>query len=250
MSRTVFGLPVRLAVLVAGCLFFAVPGSWAQIEIDEPPTPASSSAENDEHFDWGPALAQSGFLLGIQHSLRMFQEKTRVLLGGPFWQDYLDALHGLHGWDDHNPWITNYLGHPMMGSIAGFIQVQNDPRGRTLEWDPHNRAYWNSRLKGFGWATGYSTIYELSPIGEAGIGNVGKTPGTMAFVDLVVTPLGGFGLMLLEDYIDARVIRKMEAGKSPGTVRFLRVLMNPDRAIANMMRLKRPSHRDTRPPPR
>ena len=179
----------------------------------------------------------------------MAQEKTRDHLGGPFWDDYLEAISGLHGWDDGNPWTTNYLGHPVMGATTAFIQIQNDPRGRTLEWGPHSRRYWASRLKGLAWSAGYSTMYELSPIGEAGIGNVGAVHGTMAWVDLVVTPLAGFGLVLLEDWVDARYIKKIEEGKSAGTARFLRVLMNPDRGLANMMRLKRPSHRDTRPAP-
>jgi hypothetical protein len=92
-------------------------------------------------------------------------------------------------------------------------------------------------------------MFELSPIGEAGIGNVGANRGTMAFVDLVITPLGGFGLVLLEDWVDARFIERMERGKSTNTTRFYRVLMNPNRALANMLRFERPSHRDSRPEP-
>lgn len=237
---------MRSLALSAGCLLLSSAIALAQTVTAEPPASPSAS---DESFHWGPALAQSGFLLGFQHSLRMLQEKTRDHLGGPFWHDYIDSIEGLHGWDDGNPWPTNYLAHPMMGAVTGFIQVQNDTRGKVLEWDPHNRQYWTSRLKGMAWATGYSTAYELSPIGEAGIGNVGQDRGTMGYVDLVITPLAGFGLMVLEDYIDARVIKKVEQGKSPFKARFLRVLMNPDRGLANMMRLRRPSSRDTRPTP-
>lgn len=238
----------RLAVS-AGCLLFGACPAWAQNEASNPPAaPISSISDSDQGFHWGPALAESGLLLAIQHSLRMVQEKTRDHLGGPFWHDYVDAISGLHGWDDGNPAVTNYIGHPMMGAVTGFIQVQNDPRGKALEWDPHSRRYWTSRLKALGWAAGYSTVFELSPIGEAGIGNVGSDRGTMGYVDLVVTPLGGFGLLLLEDYLDARVIKRIEQGKSPGTARVLRVIINPDRSVANLLRFKRPSHRDTRPP--
>jgi hypothetical protein len=56
------------------------------------------------------------------------------------------------------------------------------------------------------WAYVCSTEFELGPIGEASIGNVGKRPPTMAVVDLVVTPIGGFASIVLEDYIDKRFI--------------------------------------------
>jgi hypothetical protein len=200
----------------------------------------------DRSFQWLGALGQSTLLLGTQHALRMVQRKTRDHLGGPFWADYSDSLSGLQGWSDGNPVMTNYVAHPMMGAIAGFIQIQNDPIGRGLVWNPDNPEYWKSRFKALGWATLYSTSFELAPWGEAGIGNVGKDHGTMGYVDLVITPLTGFGLILLEDYLDRKVIERIERGKSPGTARVLRVLLNPDRGIANLMRFKRPSFRDTR----
>lgn len=77
-------------------------------------------------------------------------------------RDYLTSVSGLSGWNDGNPVITNYVGHPMMGAITGFIQVQNDPRGITLEWNARNPKYWKSRFKALGWATLYSTSYERS----------------------------------------------------------------------------------------
>jgi hypothetical protein len=212
---------------------------------ESPPVPSSDEAVSST-FHWKGALAQSALLLGTQHALRMVQKKTRDHLGGPFWSDYMDSLEGLHGWNDGNPIVTNYGGHPMMGAIAGFIQIQNDPRGMSLEWDPQNPAYWKSRFKALGWAALYSTGYELAPWGEAGIGNVGRDRGTMGFIDLVITPLGGFGMILLEDYLDKKVITNLERGKSPATARVLRVLLNPQRSVANMMRIERPSYRDRR----
>lgn len=254
--------------LFAGCLAWAASACWApapapatrpaSIEgLAYPPDrlragsdPSSQVSSVDLSFHWTGALGQSALFLGTQHALRMLQQKTRDNLGGPFWPDYLDSVAGLHGWNDGNPVLTNYGGHPMMGAIAGFIQIQNDPRGRALVWNPDNPEYWKSRLKALGWSAMYSTSYELAPWGEAGIGNVGQTPGTMAYVDLVITPLAGFGVLLIEDYLDRKVIEKIEQGKGTGTARVLRVLLNPDRGIANMMRFKRPSYRDTREIPR
>jgi hypothetical protein len=180
----------------------------------------------------------------------MVQDKTRAHLDGPFWDDYLHSLHGLQGWDDGNPATTNYAGHPLMGAVTGFIWIQNDPGGRSVGWSPRRRDYWTSRMKGMAWSAVYSTTFELAPWGEAGIGNVGYDPGTMAFVDLIVTPLGGFGLMVLEDYLDATLIRKIERGGSGMRTRVFRVLLNPSRSLANMMAFKRPSYRDRALPAR
>ena len=198
-------------------------------------------------FNWRGAFAQSGLLLAAQNSLRMLQQKTRAELGGPFWADYVKSVRGLHGWSDGNPIVTNYVGHPMMGAISGFVQVQNDPRGATLAWEPANSAYWKSRFKALGWSAAYSTAFELAPVGEAGIGNVGLHPGTMAYVDLVVTPLAGFGMLLLEDYLDRAVISKLERNGVTKKARVVRVLLNPQRSLANVLRFELPSHRDSRP---
>jgi hypothetical protein len=197
-------------------------------------------------FNWSGALKQSGLLLGIQHSLRMLQEKTRNRLDGKWWDDYMTSVEGLQGWNDGNPIITNYVGHPIMGAVTGYIQIQNDPLGARLEWAPHDSNYWKSRMKAMGWTALYSTQYELGPLGEAMIGNVGFNRGTMGYVDLVVTPAGGLGMILLEDWLDKRVVEKLERGKGERQARFLRVVLNPQRSIANLLRFKRPSHRDTR----
>ena len=224
----------------------ATPPTWAQTE------PVVAQQEHTvvepatEGFNWTGALVQSGLLLGVQHSLRMVQGKTREKLGGPFWRDYVESVKGLEGWDDRNPVATNYLGHPLLGGITGFIQIQNDPRGMSLEWSPGEPEYWKSRSKALAWAAAYSTSFELAPWGEAGIGNVGYDPNTMAWVDLVITPLAGFGWILMEDYLDKAVIRRLEAQGVTTKARIMRVVLNPGRSVANLMRFKRPSHRDTR----
>ena len=231
-----FHLPILAAVI---CVSHPVAPACA---------PASApivAARADDSIVWTRVFGQSGLLLGVQNALRMSQEKTRAHLDGPFWHDYVESVKGLHGWQDGNSRITNYMGHPLMGATTGFVVVQNDPKGRALEWAPHNADYWASRLKGMAWAAVYSTSFELAPWGEAGIGNVGQDRGTMAFVDLVVTPLGGFGWMILEDYLDARVIRPLEPHIG-GWRRVVRVILNPGRSVANMLQFERPSYRATR----
>lgn len=198
-------------------------------------------------FDWQAASNQSLFFLGIEHGVRMNQRKTRAELGGHFWEDYRNAVSGLGGWGDTDAWFTNYVGHTMQGAVSGFIQIQNDPRGMQLEFGD-GAEYWRSRTKALGWAALYSTQFELGLISEASIGNVGKKRGTMGFVDLVMTPTAGLGLLVVEDMIDKKWIERMEE-TNPGRLgkrRFYRMVLNPQRTFANLLRLKKPWHRDTR----
>lgn len=202
----------------------------------------------EEGFDWSGALAQSGFFFGIQHGSRFAQKKMRRELGGPFFADYFESVSNIRTWSDEDGILTNYVGHPMMGAIAGYIQVHNDPKGRRLEF-ANTAGYWKSRLKALAWSAAYSTQFEIGPfVSEAALGNVGLHPPTMAWVDLVMTPFGGFGLMVLEDWVDRRWIANLERGGG-FKARFFRVVLNPSRAVANLMRLKRPSYRDYRPLP-
>ena len=210
--------------------------------------PAWPQQQNDDAFQWKPALLHSALFLGVQHSLRPLQAKTRREFRGPFLRDYLDSASSVRTWGDGDGVLTNYVGHPMIGAVAGYIQIFNDPRGRDLTFQPQAASYWRSRLKALAWSAAYSTQFELGPVSEASLGNVGRRPGTMGFVDLVVTPLGGFGLILTEDYIDNKFIERWERGTSSVAMRkFYRIFFNPNRALANLLRLKRPSHRDTRP---
>lgn len=235
-------------MLFGALLLTLFPACLAQTADQPPRQPASSSAAKGaaEGFHWKPALLQSGLFLGVQHAGRMLQNKTRRELGGPFFSDYFTSVSNIHTWSDQDGIPTNYLGHPMMGAITGYIQVFNDPAGQNLEFDLKSKPYWKSRLKAMGWAAAYSTQYEIGPLSEASIGNVGKRPPTMAVVDLVMTPVGGLAMILAEDALDKHLISRWERGGG-AKARVLRVLLNPSRSVSNVLRWKRPSYRDNRP---
>ena len=124
-------------------------------------------------FDWQNAASQSLFFLGMEHGFRLTQAKTRHELKGPFFPDWKESVAGVQGWGDGDTVFTNYIAHPMQGGVAGFIQIQNDAHGRSAEFS-RSKTYWNSRLRALGWAALYSTQFELGPISEATIGNVGN----------------------------------------------------------------------------
>jgi hypothetical protein len=66
---------------------------------------------------------------------------TRVSLGGSFFGGYAAAVGNLDGWGDGDPFLINYVGHPMQGAISGNIWIHNDPRYRRAEIGK-NRHYW------------------------------------------------------------------------------------------------------------
>ena len=196
-------------------------------------------------FRWKSALEQSLLLLSIQHGYAMTQPKTRRELRGPFLKDYFRSVGNLQGWDDGGRFFTNYVAHPLQGAAVGFIQVQNDPRGIRQQFG-RSRAYWRSRLKALAWSAANSTQFELGPISQASLGNVGKAR-KLTYVDLVVTPTVGTALLVGEDALDRFVVRRIEAASGNLYLRVAaRMLLNPARSCANLLRFRKPWHRDTR----
>ena len=203
--------------------------------------------ESDQSFNWSAAIKQSLIFLGVQHGYAMTQPKTRQDLKGSFIKDYVRSVKSLHGWEDGGRFFTNYVAHPMQGSLLGFIQIQNDPKGMNLSFD-NSKAYWRSRLRALAWSAAWSTQFEIGPISQASIGNVGLH-GKQTYVDLVVTPIGGFGWIVLEDFVDKNIIYLIERRSSGNFYIKItsRTFLNPSRSAANLLRFKKPWHRDNRP---
>jgi hypothetical protein len=203
--------------------------------------------------DWNRVMRDSSMFLAVQHGFRLGQQPfTRRELKGKFWPDYVESVQGLRRWRDGDSGFINYFGHPMQGGVTNFIVTQNDPRGRKLEFDPKNPEYWRSRLRATGFTAVYSTQFELGPVSEASIGNVGgrNFPNSLGYVDLVITPASGMVFQVAEDIVDKYFIKWVE---SKTTIRPIVILtrgfFNPTRTFANAMRFRWPWHRETRPSP-
>ncbi len=199
--------------------------------------------------NWEGVLLQSATFLAIEQGYRLAtQPGTRNALKGKFFDDWFTSVKATHGWGDGDDFLTNYIGHPMQGSVAANIFVQNDPNGRNqvFNW---TSPYWNSRLKATAWSALYSTQFELGPISEATIGNVGYPGHSLSgAVDLVVTPLAGLGWQVGEDALDKYLVVRIETWTQNRFLLLLaRSFLNPTRAFANMMRMEAPWARDTRP---
>jgi hypothetical protein len=221
--------------------------------------PVIAAARPHPGFQWGSALRQSLQLLAFQQGLMLATDKwSRYSVSrGKFFHDYAAAVRGgLRQWDDGDPFLDNYIGHPLQGAVTGFIQVQNDPQGRLLTIGK-SKAYWKSRLKAMGWTALYSTQFEIGPISESSIQNLGgfsyrncdTCPLTRGagWVDIVVTPTLGTAWMVAEDALDQYVVRRIEGKLGRGKwSNFFRSVLNPGRVAANALRLKAPWYRDNR----
>jgi hypothetical protein len=194
-----------------------------------PPNPPSSEPE---HFDWSAAAKETFSLLAIQHSFRLTQQKTRSELGGRFFGDWFDSVKNFQGWSDGDSFSTQYIGHPMQGAWAGYIQIENNPAGKKLEFN--SSEYWQSRLKALGFAALYEIQWHLGPISEASIGHVGKKDGTLGASEFVTSPTGGFGIIVGEDWLDRHFIERWEEGThSLAKRRLYRTVLNPQRTFIN-----------------
>jgi hypothetical protein len=220
-----------------------------------------------EGYNWSGLIAQSLFFNLIENGVRVASdEQIRTLLATkPFWHDYVASLRqfNMRRWNDGDDFLVNYVGHPMQGAVSGFIEIQNDPTGREQEISA-THAYWMSRFRAFLWATAYSTHSEISPLGEAGIGNEGgwtyplpchthctkpagytKYTNNTGWVDFIITPTVGSLWLVAEDTLDRFVSDRVQGGnRSRILPKILRGSLNPSRTMANAMRLKAPWYRD------
>lgn len=214
-------------------------------------TEAPAQTPTAEKFHWKGAIGQSLVFLGFQHSMRLVQEKTTREFKGPFFRDWGSSVKGLKGWEDGDNFFTNYIAHPFQGSVTGRIFINNSDIAKKQEIS-FKKAYWESRFKALAWSAVWSTQFELGLLGEAAIGNVGKTrkngKTTMGYVDLVITPTAGTGLVILEDLVDRYLLKNFIEPRVQTKMvrRILRFLFTPTTGFANMLRWRVPWYRDTR----
>ncbi|HSY36414.1 MAG TPA: hypothetical protein VK814_11740 [Acidobacteriaceae bacterium] len=224
-----------------------------------------------EHYQWRGLIWQSVEFNIVENGFRISSDSVMrdTLAHRPFWHDWLASTKqfNMRRWNDGDDFIVNYVGHPMQGAVATYIEIQNSPTDRRLQWgDP---GYGKSRFKGFLWSVVYSTHSEISPAGEAGIGNEGgftypqnclyqsfdwptgicnpgkKSTNNTGWVDFIITPTVGMVWVTAEDVIDRYVTRPMVL-RHPD--RFwplvVRSGLSPSRSFANMLRWKVPWYRD------
>jgi hypothetical protein len=203
-------------------------------------------SHEDTRFHWGPAIGESLLYTGIMHTFDITtQAGTRDSLNGHWFQHYTQSVSELRGWSDSDTFMAPYVGHPLEGSIFGYIERQNDPKYRLVQWGD-GREYWISLLRSMAFSAVWHTQWKIGPISEASIANVmlHASPG---FITLVDTPTLGFCTMLAEDAADRYVIMGLENRTANRPLLILtRSFLNPGRTFANMMGFRVPWYRETR----
>jgi hypothetical protein len=197
---------------------------------------------------WKGAFTDSLRLLFIEHTTRVaFQQKTRRELGGNFFADYQRSLKIPDTWGDGDSGAVNYIGHPIHGAASGFIWLDHEDGSHDLRLG-FSKEYWASRGRATAWAAIYSIQFEVGPVSEASIGNVGMRPNTTGWVDHVVTPAGALGFMIAEDAVDRFLVVRIESWTRNRVIRAIaRTVLNPSRALSNGAQGRAPWSRAMRP---
>jgi len=175
---------------------------------------------------------------------------------GKWFDRWFNSVLGWHWgrWSDDNPFLDDYVGHPMMGAITNSLWIQDDPKSMTVEFG-NTPEYWHSRMRALAFSTFYSFEWKFGPFGEAGIGHNGdhiipETNGSLTtetgVVEIVTTPVGGLLWTMAEDALDKHLVRKLE--ETPrGPFALLAIsFLTPARATANIFRFRPPWYRDGR----
>lgn len=208
--------------------------------------PPDAASREKMHFRWLPATGEALLYTGIMHSFDIVtQAGTRDSLNGHWFQHYVQSVSELRGWSDSDTFMAPYVGHPLEGSIFGYIARQNDPKYRFVQWGD-GREYWISMLRSMAFSAIWHTQWKIGPISEDSIANVmlHASPG---FITLVDTPTLGFCTMLAEDAADRYLIMGLEnRTANPGLIMLTRSFLNPGRTFANIMAFRVPWFRETR----
>jgi hypothetical protein len=208
--------------------------------------PTAISTPESQKVNWTGLLTQELKFLAIEHSFRLATEPGTRDGGFGLGRSYRNAVFNMHGWADGDPFYVNYVGHPLQGSVAGYIWLQNDPRFRNTEFgkDP---MYWKAKLRSAAFAWAQSEQFEIGPLSEASIGKVQSVYPQVGFVDHAVTPAMGLVWTLAEDSLDKYLIKSVEDRITIPWIRLvLRTGLNPSRSFANLLALRPPWSRYTR----
>ncbi|HUK48088.1 MAG TPA: hypothetical protein VLW06_10875 [Terriglobales bacterium] len=178
-----------------------------------------------------------------------------------YWSDYKHSLNTwIHsGWNDGDPLMYGYVGHPIQGALTSYIQIQNDPRGDALEFS-NTKEYWHSRFRATVWNAVYSTQWNIGPLSEMTVEKYGtalRSPWNAATgkwpcnthdcytgvgqIDLVMTPVGGFVWTVGEDFLDKNIARRVEERtRNRFLIDVTRCSVNPIRGGASILHGRRP----------
>lgn len=224
------------------------PAGHFEFDLQQPSTGPSGTADPATSTAFKPAKMSKVVLYALQltfyeHVMRVAaQNFTRSQLSGPFFEDWFNSVHVPHKWNDGDSWEVNYLGHAIHGAAAARIWLdQREPKATS------KRQYLKSMSHAMLFSLFFSIQYEIGPLSEASIGNVGMNLQDTGWVDHVWTPIGSVLWAMAEDGIDKYALTWVD-----NHVPFLmaraaaRMILNPGRMLANVSMNRTPWYRADR----
>jgi hypothetical protein len=190
-------------------------------------------------------LQYSMQLIFYEHVMRVaVQPFTRAELDGPFWKDYLRSVKMPKQWGDGDSWEVNYIGHSMHGSAGVRLWLsQREPK----HMDQGKKEYWKAMGRAFLFGALFSEQFEIGPLSEAAIGNVGLREGRTGWVDHVITPIGSVFWTMYEDALDRWVLTWIEKRVPFAMAKVAaRMILCPAWMLANVGQNRVPWHRPDR----
>ena len=176
--------------------------------------------------DWVGLFTQQTRVDATMHWLRLFQPKFHEpLYHSQFYKGYADALKGYFShaprWSDGDGFVTNDIGHPIMGAVFAYTFTDYDRRcAKTVYGDA---GYWSCIRRAAAYAAFASANWEWNPLmSESALGHIGKyyscergrCTGEGGWTDLVMTPLAGIGVRIAGDVARAKLWPKLDRGMS------------------------------------
>ena len=186
--------------------------------------------------DWQGLFTQQTRVDAVMHWLRLRQAKFHApLYHSAYFPGYRDALKGYYSlplrWDDGDDFVTNDIGHPIIGALFAYTFTDYDRRCSNLVFGEGN--YWSCMKRAAIYSALASANWEWNPLmSESALGHIGKfytceggkCRGEGGWTDLVVTPLGGMGIRIAGDLARARLWplldRKLAGGPLPKALNY------------------------------
>ena len=168
-------------------------------------------------IDWQGLFTQQTRVDATMHWLRLRQPKFHApLYHSAYFPGYRDAMKGYYSlplrWDDGDDFMTNDIGHPIIGALFAYTFTDYDRRCSNLVFGEGN--YWSCMKRAAIYSALASANWEWNPVmSESALGHIGKfytcengrCKGEGGWTDLVVTPLGGMGIRIAGDLARTRL---------------------------------------------
>lgn len=209
--------PVRLNLAAALHAAAYAPSPSQETIFIFSPSPSQARKRATSRVDWAGLLTEQVLVDTIMHTKRIHEAKTVREVEAPDQFDgYVAGLKGYveHGvrWGDGDGFVTNNVGHPIMGAVYSHIYTNHDRACARIAYG--DTGYWSCIRRATVYAAIASANFEFNPLlSETAVGHVGKAhtcangtcTGEGGWTDFLMTPVGGMGIRIAGDFARAKM---------------------------------------------